>query len=78
MIMECCENPQKHHGAVFEKYSDRRYKRASVFVETEMQGGYVLPALPGCRPSLPTFEDVAARMSYETRESFKRMVQVKG
>jgi G2/mitotic-specific cyclin 3/4 len=80
MIMECCENPVKHHAAVFEKYSDRRYKRASLFVQGEIAKGFILPSLqlPNSRPSLPSLEDVAAHMPYETRESFKRMVQVKG
>lgn len=80
MIMECCENPTKHHAAVFEKYSDRRYKRASLFVQGEIAKGFILPSLqnPSSRPSLPSLEDVAAHMPYETRESFKRMVQVKG
>ena len=78
MIMECCENPQKHHSAVFEKYSDRRYKKASEFVQTEMQKGYILPAVHVSRPSLPSLEDVAAHMPFETRESFRRMVHVKG
>jgi G2/mitotic-specific cyclin 3/4 len=78
MILECCESPQKHHGAVFEKYSDRRFKRASNFVQTEMSKGFALPPLQSCRPSLPSPEDVAAYMPYDTRESFKRMVQIKG
>lgn len=44
-ILECCEDPQKHHSAVFEKYVDKRYKRASTFVATEMQQGFQLPGL---------------------------------
>jgi len=80
MMMECCEHPMKHHAAVFEKYSDRRYKKASTFVEGEMAKGFVLPSVqvPNFRPSLPSLDDVAAQMPFETRESFKRMVQVKG
>ena len=78
MMMECCEAPEKHHQAVFDKYSDRRYKRASVFVQTEMGNGFKIPALSIPRPSLPSMEDVAAQMPFETRESFKRLVQVKG
>ncbi|RDL32001.1 Cyclin-like protein [Venustampulla echinocandica] len=79
MMLECCENPQKHHGAVFDKYSDRRYKRASLYVQGEMARGFVLPSiqLPHARPSLPSLEDVAARMPFETHEPFKRVVQVK-
>jgi G2/mitotic-specific cyclin 3/4 len=43
VILECCENPRKHHSAVFEKYADKRYKRASTYVETQMLRGFVLP-----------------------------------
>ncbi|KAF3031531.1 hypothetical protein E8E11_001574 [Didymella keratinophila] len=42
-IMECCDAPQKHHAAVYEKYTDKRYKRASIFVETEVAKGFQLP-----------------------------------
>ena len=42
-MVDCCRNPQQHHQVVFDKYSDRRYKRASEFVQTEMDKGYVLP-----------------------------------
>ena len=51
-ILECCEDPQKHHAAVFEKYLDKRYKRASTFVASEMQKGFGLPrASPVAFPS---------------------------
>ncbi|KAL1798390.1 hypothetical protein ACET3X_002427 [Alternaria dauci] len=43
VILECCDNPQKHHAAVYEKYTDKRYKRASVFVEAEVSKGFSLP-----------------------------------
>jgi G2/mitotic-specific cyclin 3/4 len=78
-MLECCENPEKHHSAVFEKYSDRRYKRASHFVQGEMKRGFTLPSvqLSNSRPSLPSLEDIAAHMPYETRDSFKRTVQLK-
>lgn len=39
-MVECCVSPQRHHSAIFEKYSDRRYKRASSFVEKEMRHGF--------------------------------------
>nr|POF18648.1 g2/mitotic-specific cyclin-4 [Quercus suber] len=42
-ILECCEDPCKHHGAVFDKYTDKRYKRASTFVAAEIGKGYRLP-----------------------------------
>lgn len=43
MILECCRSPQKHHAAVYEKYSDRRFKKASTFVEEVLRKGFVLP-----------------------------------
>ncbi|KAH7385887.1 cyclin-like protein [Pyrenochaeta sp. MPI-SDFR-AT-0127] len=43
VILECCDNPQKHHAAVYEKYTDKRYKRASIFVESEVTKGFQLP-----------------------------------
>lgn len=47
-MVECCENPQKHHSAIFDKYNDKRFKRASHFVETEMRRGFqVLDILDG-------------------------------
>lgn len=41
-LIECCEEPEKHHAAVFSKYSDKRFKRASLFVQTEMKKGFKL------------------------------------
>ena len=78
MMKECCENPTKHHAAVFEKYSDRRYKRAALFVQAEMGKGFTLPSMHASRPSLPSLESVAAQMQSEARESLKRMVQISG
>ncbi|PMD41301.1 hypothetical protein L207DRAFT_527943 [Hyaloscypha variabilis F] len=78
MMKECCENPSKHHSAVYEKYCDRRYKRASLFVQNEIGKGFVLPSMHTSRPSLPSLESVAAQMQSEARESFKRMVQMSG
>lgn len=37
VLLECCENPGGHHAFIFEKYADKRYKRASLFVQAEMQ-----------------------------------------
>jgi hypothetical protein len=44
VMLECCEQPRNHHSAVYEKYSDKRYKRAAIFVESEMQKGFCLPS----------------------------------
>lgn len=42
-MLECCDNPQKHHAAIYEKYTDKRYKRASIFVGNELTKGFELP-----------------------------------
>ena len=39
-MVECCEDARKHHCAVFDKYTDKRYKRASQFAESEIQKGF--------------------------------------
>lgn len=33
----------KHHSFVYQKYSDRRYKRSSIFVQEELANGFKLP-----------------------------------
>ncbi|KAJ6036640.1 hypothetical protein N7540_000919 [Penicillium herquei] len=43
-MLDCCQNPQSHHQAIYEKYLDRRFKRASLFVEGEMQRDFTLDA----------------------------------
>ena len=51
-MTECCENPQKHHAAIFEKYSDKRFKRAATFVQNEMQRGFRVPEVSATRSSV--------------------------
>ena len=53
LLLDCCEDPRKHHQAVFNKYCDKRYKRAAAFVETELQRGYMLPDVALTKPMLP-------------------------
>ena len=53
-ILECCEDPQKHHSAVYEKYTDKRYKRASQYVAGKLAQGFRLPIdNPTPRPLTP-------------------------
>ncbi len=42
MILECCQDPHKHHNAVHEKYAGSKYKRASTYVEGEVKKGFTL------------------------------------
>ncbi|CAG7930168.1 unnamed protein product [Penicillium olsonii] len=48
-MMDCCENPRRHHAAIFEKYADRRFKRASIFVENELATDFALPKIADLR-----------------------------
>ncbi|KAI0205397.1 cyclin-like protein [Astrocystis sublimbata] len=46
-LLDCCRHARKHHGAVFEKYADKRYKQASTYVEEAIIiRGYTLPFEP--------------------------------
>jgi hypothetical protein len=35
--------PRKHHSAIYEKYTDKRFKLASIFVEAETKKNFRLP-----------------------------------
>ena len=39
-MLDCCLHPHQHHNAIFEKYGDKRYKRASHFVQAELDRGF--------------------------------------
>lgn len=43
MILECCLNADQHHRAIFAKYSDRRFKKSSIYVQEELAKGFRLP-----------------------------------
>ncbi|KAF5025889.1 hypothetical protein F66182_2008 [Fusarium sp. NRRL 66182] len=43
MMIECCDRPHLHHAAVYEKYTDRRYKEASYRVQAALDAGFTLP-----------------------------------
>ncbi|KAL2856997.1 cyclin-like protein [Aspergillus pseudodeflectus] len=43
LMLECCEMPRKHHSAIYEKYTDKRFKLASIFVEAETKKNFRLP-----------------------------------
>ncbi|KAL8783914.1 MAG: hypothetical protein Q9195_009245 [Heterodermia aff. obscurata] len=40
LMLDCCLHPHQHHNAIFEKYGDKRYKRASHFVQAELDRGF--------------------------------------
>jgi G2/mitotic-specific cyclin 3/4 len=43
LMWQCCQDPTKHHAAIYEKYLDKRYKSASRFVLNEMRRGFQVP-----------------------------------
>ncbi|MCJ1481573.1 hypothetical protein MMC06_001732 [Schaereria dolodes] len=66
LVLESCENPQKHHAAIFDKYSDKRYKRASLYVENEVRKGFKLLAVAGNNVA-------AASPIYDDKQIWDRM-----
>ncbi|KAI0444578.1 hypothetical protein F4803DRAFT_511191 [Xylaria telfairii] len=56
MLLDCCRHARKHHSAVFEKYSDKRYRHASTYVEEAIiVRGYSLPFERRVPMSIPDF-----------------------
>ena len=57
MMIGCCEHPELHHSAVYEKYREKRFKEASVIVQDALDAGFTLPhhAEPVRRQSAPPF-----------------------
>lgn len=43
MMIGCCEHPRLHHSAIFEKYSDRKFKEAALVVQDCLDAGFTLP-----------------------------------
>ncbi|KAJ8069428.1 hypothetical protein OCU04_003082 [Sclerotinia nivalis] len=84
LVIECCENARKHHAAVFEKYSDRRYKRASTYVEDQMIKGFQIPGIARRQPSIPAplrlepqYQTVAFDPLLSIEENSQRMIQAR-
>ncbi|CAD6443811.1 2cd503ec-0659-4498-9648-c2302a1a5d74 [Sclerotinia trifoliorum] len=84
LVIECCENARKHHAAVFEKYSDRRYKRASTYVEDQMIKGFQIPGIVRRQPSIPAplrlepqYQAVAFDPLLSIEENSQRMIQAR-
>lgn len=36
LVRECLENAREKHGAIFDKYSDKKHKKVSLFVEAQL------------------------------------------
>ncbi|KAI8714310.1 hypothetical protein NCS52_01150700 [Fusarium sp. LHS14.1] len=67
MIIECCDQPHLHHATVFTKYTDRRYKEASLMVQAALEAGFTLPhQLHSVRREQPheTYHDSSDDLQY--------------
>ncbi|KAI0600398.1 cyclin-like protein [Biscogniauxia sp. FL1348] len=42
MLLDCCRIARKHHKAVYDKYSESRYKHYARFVESQLMDGFTL------------------------------------
>lgn len=66
-MIECCEQPHLHHAAVFEKYTERRYKEASMLVQAALNAGFTLPHQTAPVRAFPThaaYHDSSADVQY--------------
>lgn len=41
-MLECCRNPRVHHPAIFDKYTQQKFKCSSIFAERQLLGGFTL------------------------------------
>ncbi|KAI1138584.1 cyclin-like protein [Hypoxylon sp. FL0543] len=59
-MLECCRAGRKHHQAVYDKYTTRLFKRASIYVEEQIIAGFKLPFQHGMHHHTPRdlFEDM--------------------
>lgn len=52
MILECCTIAEKHHQAVLDKYSDKRFKKCATYVKSQLKSGWYLEAPQAVFPAL--------------------------
>lgn len=68
MMLECCDRPHLHHAAVFEKYAERRFKEASLLVQSALDAGFTLPGITPLRQmSSDSFVEGPAEVRYSSR-----------
>lgn len=66
-MLACCDDPLKHHQAVFEKYGDRKFKRASFFVQSELDKGFMVPSIPR---SSTTYEEGELENDWRSKQQY--------
>ncbi|KAI0471615.1 cyclin-like protein [Xylariaceae sp. FL0804] len=80
MILDCCRIARKHHGAVFDKYSDKRYRRSSLYVEGQLAQGFTLPFQQNTSYHVPTdlLDDDFTPLPYITNHALKMPIPIEG
>lgn len=43
MLIECCDDPDNHHRAIFDKYAEKKFREASLLVQSVLDSGFTLP-----------------------------------
>ncbi|CAJ2507676.1 Uu.00g088620.m01.CDS01 [Anthostomella pinea] len=78
MMLDCCRIARKHHGAIFEKYSDKRYKRASAYVETQLAKGFSLNFAHPVAYNIPVDWFKPAQQPYSAPQGLKMPIPIQG
>ncbi|KAL1875271.1 hypothetical protein VTK73DRAFT_10227 [Phialemonium thermophilum] len=68
LILQCCQDPRKHHNAVFEKYGSSKYQRASSFVEVEIKMGFAPSFMPNASRISQWSLEIPALTGYQNRD----------
>ncbi|KAI5924825.1 cyclin-like protein [Camillea tinctor] len=77
-LLDCCRIARKHHKAVFDKYSDARYKHYARFVEARLIEGFCLSFQQSnsYRASNDKFEDDTVPTPCATNRALKMPIPV--
>ncbi|KAK9769208.1 putative Cyclin-like protein [Seiridium cardinale] len=52
MVLECCTIAEKHHQAVLDKYSEKRFKKCATYVQNQLKSGFYLEPPQAVAPAL--------------------------
>jgi hypothetical protein len=78
VILECCQKQREHHSAVFEKYTQKQYRKASIYVESELAKGFELPPVVKRESSLGVSGYAAAAVAAVNPTSLLWRAQAQG
>ncbi|KAI1485375.1 cyclin-like protein [Biscogniauxia mediterranea] len=78
MLLDCCRIARKHHKAVYDKYSESRYKHYARYVESQLMDGFALSFQRSIsyRASTDLIEDDTAPTPCATARALKMPIPV--